>query len=167
MSSTPTRPKNPLLPRLGKALLCTIGVVAGACSILTLLPRASYPGFLASAFSASLAPHLLLAGAIGCIGALTLRKSRGGKATVGLLSALGMLIPAGLTAGIMHSASTAGGSVNPFRAVTLTSMADEPDEPARYNQSDAGTIDVFRPGDTGEPAPILVDIHGGGWDTDA
>ena len=44
-------------------------------------------------------------------------------------------------------------------------MADHPDETVRYGSGPDETAQIYRP--RNHDAPVLVDIHGGGWNTNA
>lgn len=60
---------------------------------------------------------------------------------------------------------SAGGSVDPVRALWIGSNSSQPDAMASYTTPDGSSfpVAVWTPAEADEPAPVLFYIHGGGW----
>ncbi len=61
--------------------------------------------------------------------------------------------------------TSAGGSVDPIRALWIGPNSAQPDEMASYTTPDGANfpVAIWQPAKTAEPAPVLFYIHGGGW----
>ena len=85
--------------------------------------------------------------------------------TAVVISVMALIIPTSVTASTTWVTDRAGGWINVFSAAAVSSMADHPDETVRYGSGPDETAQIYRP--RNHDAPVLVDIHGGGWNTNA
>jgi len=84
---------------------------------------------------------------------------------VGGVAAVGVIWSGIICASIIQAANAAGGSVNPVTALALGSMDAPSDAHEVYATVDGEELSasIYRPSDNGDPAPVMVYIHGGGW----
>ena len=153
-----------LLIAAGAALL----VVPAALAVLgTYLYAVPYVG-LVTAYVPWYLPWLILAAVAGGVLAVVhwrMRRSRVGAvlAVIAVLTVAGAaVIDARMVAAVEH----AGADINLIDTfgVGVPKLA-APDEEATYSTYEGGPLRlaVFRPHESGSPAPVLVYVHGGGW----
>lgn len=134
-----------------------------AWSVAAILPSHHALTFVSSVLAGSLAVPALVIAAIALILALL---GRGGlRMTAVVISVMALIIPKSVTASTMWVTDRAGGWINVFSAAAVSSMADHPDETVRYGSGPDETAQIYRP--RNHDTPVLVDIHGGGWNTNA
>ncbi|MCG8915819.1 alpha/beta hydrolase [Actinokineospora sp. PR83] len=116
-------------------------------------------------------PHLVLVSLVAAAVAVpvAVRRPRGWPSGVAAAVSVAALVTSGaVTGSIVVAVVEAGGSVNPFAALALTTESPEPDRTTAYAVVDGEPLRalVYEPG-TIEGAPVLMHIHGGGWFTGA
>jgi acetyl esterase/lipase len=151
---------------LAPALL--VAIVAVLLAVVNLLPGHSRSQEVAGLVLTNLLPHFVVTSAIALLIGLALRRKRPGRlarATTAT-AAVALIALAVLTVRIMWAARAAGGSVNPIAALAISSpRSSPPDGREVYVTVEEGPLEawIWRPPPTTTPAPILVEIHGGGW----
>ncbi|MSS45615.1 alpha/beta hydrolase [Cutibacterium sp. WCA-380-WT-3A] len=134
-----------------------------AWSIAAILPSHTAFTFVSSVLLGSLAvPALVIIAIALLLGFFSLGALR--TVTV-VMSVMALIVPMAATATTSWVTDRAGGSINAFSAIAVTSMSDSPDEIIRYGSGTDETAQIYRP--KSAHAHVLVDIHGGGWNTDA
>lgn len=139
--------------------------------------------FLASVLLVSIAPCAALIGLLGlvCAGwARMRRRARGLRGrwweSVALgMCAIGTVTMVGMSGSVAAVADRQGGSVSIARALFPRSMSNErtaPDARAHYpaqGRLPGGDVDIYGVSRSDERGkrPVIVDIHGGGWNQDA
>ncbi|MDD7938408.1 alpha/beta hydrolase [Actinomycetospora lutea] len=118
-------------------------------------------------------PLLVLLGLVVSVGAWLVRASRRAFRMVGTAVAatatVATLVLAGAIGGVVTATLGAGGSIDPWRALTLAGPPADaaPDTRTVYTTTPEGQdlhLAVTRPRTPG-PAPVFVWVHGGGWAT--
>ena len=132
-------------------------------SIAAVLPSHNTFTFVSSVLVGSLAvPTLVIATTAFILGFL----GRGAlRAVTVVVSAAALVVPVATTATTTWITDRAGGHINVPLATAVTSMSDLPDATIRYGSGADETAQLYRP--KNRHARVLVDIHGGGWNTDA
>ena len=132
-------------------------------SIAAVLPAHHTFTFVSSVLVGSLAvPTLVIATTAFILGFL----GRGAlRAVTVVVSAAALVVPVATTATTTWITDRAGGHINVPLATAVTSMSDLPDATIRYGSGADETAQLYRP--KNRHARVLVDIHGGGWNTDA
>ncbi|PWW66824.1 alpha/beta hydrolase [Actinokineospora spheciospongiae] len=116
-------------------------------------------------------PHLVLVSLVAAAVAVPVaaRRPRGWFSGVAAAVSVAALVTSGVVTGsIVVAVVGAGGSVDPFAALAITTGSPEPDRTTTYAVVDGEPLQalVYEPGTT-EGAPVMVHIHGGGWFTGA
>ena len=163
--------------RMRRAAAWMATIISGFCLIygaLALVPKTSMVAFLFSVLLSSLAPFVivvsLLAALLAWWAGRTVRRTTSSTklvATALVLSVAAMLVPAASVWSTVRAAQRAGTDVNVFKAFAPTSMEVPADAVMSYAPGLAGRIEVYRPKNHSGPAPVLFDVHGGGWTRDA
>ncbi|WCC80769.1 alpha/beta hydrolase [Cutibacterium equinum] len=134
-----------------------------AWSVAAILPSRDALTFVSSVLVGSLAVPALGIVAIALVFAFL---ARGALRVVAVIaSVMALILPATATASTTWVTDRAGGRINVLSAAAVSSMASHPDETVRYGSRPDETAQIYRP--QRHNAPVLVDIHGGGWNTDA
>lgn len=142
-------------------LILTLPVLAW--SVAAILPSHNALTFISSVLVGSLAVPALVIAVIAFVLALL---GRGGLRVVAVVfSVMALIVPVAATATTAWITDRAGGRINVVSAAAVSSMSDHPDETVRYGSGPDETAQIYRPHN--HNAPVLVDIHGGGWSTDA
>ena len=142
-------------------LILTLPVLAW--SVAAILPSHNALTFISSVLVGSLAVPALVIAVIAFVLALL---GRGGLRVVAVLfSVMALIVPVAATATTAWITDRAGGRINVVSAAAVSSMSDHPDETVRYGSGPDETAQIYRAHN--HNAPVLVDIHGGGWSTDA
>jgi len=142
-------------------LILTLPVLAW--SVAAILPSHNALTFISSVLVGSLAVPALVIAVIAFVLALL---GRGGLRVVAVVfSVMALIVPVAATATTAWITDRAGGRINVVSAAAVSSMSDHPDETVRYGSGPDETAQIYRAHN--HNAPVLVDIHGGGWSTDA
>lgn len=160
---------------LRSILSITCIVILGVCigySALCLVPSWNAVSFVSSVLLGSLAPWgIVLAILAGAGWMLLQRTSRWQLLTATAVTVLALAVPSLATGTVMITAAQHGGSVNPISGLLLQSMSAPPDDERSYGEGAvSGSVQIYTPsGGAGsaEAAPVLFDIHGGGWKDDS
>jgi acetyl esterase len=135
---------------------------------VSLLPGHSWPQEVAGLLLTNLLPHFVLASGLAlAIGLARQRKRPGRLARATTMTAAIALVALGaLTVRIMWAARAAGGSLNPIAALAIASPGSSPPDVREvYSTVEEHPLEawIWRPVPEATPAPILLEIHGGGW----
>ena len=171
-------------PVVALAVLAVLVVITAATLLLlaaavtAIAPRTSLLGPAASPNLVGVyGPPLVVLGVVVTAGAWLLRRRRRVRAAttaVAAAAALATLVLAGAVGAMVVATVGAGGSIDPWRAVTLAGPPADtgPDDHPVYATGPDGRplhLAIYRPRATtatvGAPAPVLVWVHGGGWTT--
>lgn len=115
-------------------------------------------------------PLLVLLGLVVSVGAWAVRSGPSRRAlttTVAVTATTATLVLAGGVGAVVTATVRAGGSVDPWRALTLAGppAGSAPDARTVYTTTPEGQdlhLAITRPR-TSAPAPVFVWVHGGGW----
>ncbi|WP_166659755.1 alpha/beta hydrolase [Actinomycetospora succinea] len=116
-------------------------------------------------------PLLVVLGVVVSVGAWLTRRGRARRAvatTVAVAATVATLVLAGAVGAVVTATLGAGGSIDPWRALTLAGPPEgsAPDARTVYTTTPAGQdlhLAITRPRDAAGPAPVVVWVHGGGW----
>lgn len=142
-------------------------------SVLCLVPNWNIVSFISSVLLASLAPWLILLSlAAGAGWYFTASQTFRRKGIIGFAATLlALAVPSWALGATVVTAARHGGSVNPVTALALQSMSAPPDGEHSYGSHEiSGSVALYQPDPTTAPdagAPVLFDIHGGGWNQDS
>ncbi len=132
-------------------------------SVAAILPSHNAFTFISSVLVGLLAVPALIITTVALILGLL---GRGALRMVTVVtSVMALIVPITTTATTTWITDRAGGSINVLSATAVSSMSDHPDKTVRYGSDADETAQIYRP--TSRHARVLVDIHGGGWNTDA
>ena len=153
-------------------------VVAGALgAIVVLLAAANFFPASSNLFTlagtyvwASAAPHLVLVSLIGALLTIPLWRARRRPVLRGIASGAAVLALAAstvITGSLVTAAVSNGGSVDLVQAVSLSTPTEPPTEITSYVTVDGEPLEarVYEPEGGAEGAPVMMYIHGGGWET--
>lgn len=116
-------------------------------------------------------PLLVLLGIVVTVGAWLLRRSslaRAATTAVAVLATVATLVLVGAVGAVVSATLGNGGSIDPWRALTLAGPPADaaPDARTVYTTTPAGEelhLSVTRPRGAAGTAPVMVWVHGGGW----
>jgi len=167
--SSPSQPRGRKINAASR-VLAGFGILLGTMlvllTVLEVTPRHSDASLAASVLMSSTAPWcVVIALAALTAGWFGHRARRASRVAV-ILTVIGLVLPLSVCISTPVAARRAGGSVNPFTALAVSSMASRPDEVLHDTPRKGQSIQVYRPRTPG-PHPLLMDVHGGGWNTDA
>jgi acetyl esterase/lipase len=149
-------------------LTLVVAIVAVLLAVVNLMPGHSRSQEVAGLLLTNLLPHFVVTSGLAMLIALAWRRKQPGRlarATTAT-AAVALIACAVLTVRIMWAAHAAGGSVNPIAALAISSpRSSPPDGREVYATVEEGPLEVWiwRPAPETTPAPILLEIHGGGW----
>ena len=111
-------------------------------------------------------PLLVLLGVAVTVTAWLVRR-RALTTAVAVAATVATLVLAGAVGAVVTATLSAGGSVDPWRALTLAGPPEgsAPDARTVYTTTPQGQdlhLAIYRPART-DPAPVMVWVHGGGW----
>ncbi|MEJ2885077.1 alpha/beta hydrolase [Actinomycetospora aeridis] len=163
-------------PAVAALVLLALGaLVLLAAAVTALLPGTALFGTEVSKRLVVVdGPRLVLLGIVVTAAAWWLRRSRllarALTTTVAVVATVATLVLTGAVGAVVTATLAAGGSVDPWRALTLAGPPDgsAPDARAVYSTTPQGQdlhLAITRPRDTARPAPVFVWVHGGGWAT--
>lgn len=144
---------------LGAGLLAALAVLALAVGAA--LPPTHRLTMAASSRWPVQAPRAVLLSAAALSVAL-ITQVRRWRAPAIVVTGVALAVSAAMTAHVMIAAAHAGGTVNPLRALVLTSMDASPDVIETYSGPGLSAV-AYRPVGGRERAPVIVYLHGGGW----
>ncbi|WP_214105385.1 alpha/beta hydrolase [Acrocarpospora catenulata] len=153
-----------------KILACvSVGVTATVvvATTISLLPGHSLLQEYVGMLWTNAASRLVVLAVVGLLLALAVRRPwsrpRIAIVVVALVAVTGSV---GQVVRIAIATATAGGSVNPFAELFPGAAASPaPDVTEIYHRADGRdlTVSVWKPESGGGPAPVIFNIHGGGW----
>lgn len=166
--------KRRLLPAIGKTfmLVAALGCLSAALSVLG--PRDNFftqvgTVFFPVTYSAALVGSILLA-AIGCV--LWVRGVRRGRRGIVLAIATIAALVGGVLSTVEYvqysgAVGNYGGSAGPLASFASAGSSSTPDASAVYSQRDGRdlTVSVYGPKPAGDEEPVIVFVHGGGWNS--
>jgi acetyl esterase len=134
----------------------------------TLLPAGSSMIALYGSMAFTLlTPHVAIVAlvATALAGAVAVRSRARAGFVLAAFGALGFAATAAIIASISGAARSAGGSVDPLAALTLTTSARRPDSVLTYAHPEGERLKalVWMPEPAARAAPVLLFIAGGGW----
>jgi len=148
-----------------------IGTLVALLAAANLFPASSNIFTLAGTYVwASTAPHLFLVSVGAVLLTIPLWRARRRPVLRSIaFGAAGLALAAStiITGSLVHAATSNGGSVNLIQAVALAS-ADEPaTEITTYVTVDGDPLEarVYEPESGATGAPVMMYVHGGGWET--
>ena len=176
---TPEQPLTPPLHRTRFVRLRTAGALIAtvAATIIVLLAAANFfPASLnivtvaGTYVWASFAPHLLLASVAAALLTIPLWRAKRRPVLRRIASgsaALAVVASTIITASLVNAATTNGGSVDLLQAVTLSTPTGPATEITSYVTVDGQALEarIYEPEGGAEGAPVMMYIHGGGWQT--
>jgi acetyl esterase/lipase len=153
-----------------------LGLLAAAVSIAVLLlvvgaaldPTGSRFAMIGATVWTTFGPHLLLGAVLALLIAFLAYRS-GSRRIGGLALATSVLSVVGagfILLRIVLATTAAGGSIDPVAALALGKMTvPDPDAIETVATVEGGDLKaaIFKPAGRGEPAPVMVYIHGGGF----
>jgi acetyl esterase len=155
-----------------RVVLAVAALVLLAAAVTALLPGIALFGTETSKVLVVVhGPRLVLLGLVVTVAAWLLRGAAGKITTaVALVATVATLVLAGAVGAVVTATLAAGGSVDPWRALTLAGPPDgaAPDARTVYTTTPDGQdlhLAITRPRDATGPAPVFVWVHGGGWAT--
>lgn len=158
------------LPGVTTKLLTATAILMGSVlvllTIMELTPSLNNAGLAASVLLSSTAPWCVVAALVALTMAWLGRRAERASRIAAILTTIGLVLPLTVCVTTPVTVRHAGGTVNPLSALHTASMASPPDEVLHDTPRKGQSIQVYRPHSPG-PHPVLVDIHGGGWNTDA
>jgi acetyl esterase/lipase len=145
-----------------------VAVFAVVLAVVNLLPGHSRSQEVAGLFLTNLLPHVVAASGLALLIGLAQRRKRPGRLarSTTATAAVALIASSVLTVRVMWAARAAGGSVNPIAALAVSSSRrSPPDGREIYENLEVGPLEawIWRPARGTTPAPILLEIHGGGW----
>ena len=148
-----------------------LGTLVALLAAANLFPASSNIFTLAGTYVwASAAPHLVLASLIAALLTIPLWRARRHPVLRGIASgaaALALIASTFITGSLVTAATSNGGSVNLVQAVTLSTPTEPATEITSYITVDGESLEarVYEPDGGPEGAPVMMYIHGGGWQT--
>ena len=148
------------------AAVATIVVLLAAASFF---PASSNFLTLGSALAwTSFAPHLVLVSSIAALLCIPLWRSKRRHVLRGAtlsLTVVALVASTSITARLVNSATTNGGSVDLVRSLVLTRHTESPTKITNYVTVDGATQEarIYEPAGGPGDAPVMMYIHGGGW----
>ncbi|MDU3272467.1 MAG: hypothetical protein E7D41_03570, partial [Cutibacterium sp.] len=152
--------------KLLTATAILMGSVLVLLTIMELTPSLNSAGLAASVLLSSTAPWCVVAALVALTMAWLGRRAERASRIAAILTTIGLVLPLTVCVTTPVTVRHAGGTVNPLSALHTASMISPPDEVLHDTPRKGQSIQVYRPHSPG-PHPVLVDIHGGGWNTDA
>lgn len=174
-TSRPSPPRRAVVPLTAALLAAVVAVGVLLVAIGALVPASGAIATVGPVLVHGSGPGLVVAAvAAVVVAALALVVGRGGRAALrGVLVAVLVLALAAAVAitvvvgAVLAATTAAGGSVDLVRAVLpIGGASPEPDLRIGYGAGPDGAplaLTVQRPRDAAAGAPIVVDVHGGGW----
>ena len=155
-------------------MLCAL---AGIPAALAIAPAAGQVPFALSVLLPTLAPFLVPTALLGALltlsGMLAGRRPRARAAarirdlSALALAVLGAVVPGAAYGAVVVTAQRAGAAVDVIRTLAPRSMVAAPDRTIPTREDAHGRLQIWAPPGGAQDAPILFDVHGGGWTTDA
>lgn len=150
------------------------GLLIGAYDVIALSPALSVEAFVCSVLLTTLAP-ICATVSLGLVVIVALvailgRRSRATLWMAGIAIALNLLsalTPSIAVGAVLTTAQREHVAIDPARALLPAGMSAASDHTYAYAAGADEKIDVFAPRRSSHPAPILFDVHGGGWTRDA
>ncbi|MCU1641980.1 MAG: lipase [Nocardia sp.] len=146
--------------------LAVAAVVALLC-LGAFVSRSGFPGAVAVLVMPTFAPHFVLVGVCAAgIGWWSHTRHPAIGAVLLVLGGVGAVGSAVVTAALLRTVRTAGGSVNPLRSFAIRPMTGAADDTETYATVDGQdlNVEIYRP--SGDGVPVLFYIHGGGFTGD-
>lgn len=163
--------------RLRRVLGAVLCALAGIPAALAIAPAAGQVPFALSVLLPTLAPFLVPTALLGALltlsGMLAGRRPRAGAAerirdlSALALAVLGAVVPGAAYGAVVVTAQRAGAAVDVIRTLAPRSMAAAPERTIPARDDSHGRLQIWAPPGGAQDAPILFDVHGGGWNTDA
>ena len=153
-------------------MLCAL---AGIPAALAIAPAAGQVPFALSVLLPTLAPFLAPAALLGAglvLSGMPARRrvrvaSRIRDLSTLALAVLGAVVPGAAYGAVVVTAERAGAPVDLVRTLAPGSMTAPPDRTIPAQDEVHGRLQIWTPPGGAQHAPILFDVHGGGWTTDA
>ncbi|MCT1357866.1 alpha/beta hydrolase [Rothia kristinae] len=153
-------------------MLCAL---AGIPAALAIVPAAGQVPFALSVLLPTLAPFLAPAALLGAglvLSGMRARRrvrvaSRIRDLSTLALAVLGAVVPGAAYGAVVVTAERAGAPVDLVRTLAPGSMTAPPDRTIPAQDEVHGRLQIWTPPGGAQHAPILFDVHGGGWTTDA
>lgn len=163
--------------RLRRVLGAVLCALAGIPAALAIVPAAGQVPFALSVLLPTLAPFLVPTALLGALltlsGMLAGRRPRARAAarirdlSALALAVLGAVVPGAAYGAVVVTAERAGAPVDLVRTLAPGSMTAPPDRTIPAQDEVHGRLQIWAPPGGAQDAPILFDVHGGGWNTDA
>ena len=162
------------LPRLRTAaavIAATLGIVVTLLATANFFPASSNIFTLAGTYVwASAAPHLVLVSVVAAVLTIPLWRAKRRPALRGIASGAAVLAMAAstvITGSLVTAATSNGGSVDLVQAVTLSRPTEPATEITNYVTAGGEPLQarVYEPEGGAAGAPVMMYIHGGGWQT--
>ena len=156
--------------RTAAAIVATaIGALVVLLALTNFFPASSNYLTLAGAVVwTTAAPHLFLLSVVATLLTIPLWRAKRRPVLRGIASGvawLALVASIVITGSLIGAATSNGGSVNLVQAVTLASANEPPTEITSYVTVDGKPLEarVYEPEGGAKDAPVMMYIHGGGW----